>query len=101
MTDAGHRTITTVQRDDGSLTSEPTAIFQATQDSFLRQHTPTQEALDPNSQVKVTCPLRILNRVGGAAPQGCPVQAWAGILVCAGGNRAEGRAGCVCGSCGG
>ena len=25
----------------------------------------------------------------------------AGILVCAGGNRAEGPAGCVCGSCGG
>ena len=61
MSDAGHRTITTVQRNDGSLTSEPTAIFQATQDSFLRQHTPTQEALDPNSQHKVTCPLRILN----------------------------------------
>ena len=40
-------------------------------------------------------------RMGGAAPQGCPVQASAGVLVCAGGNRSEGRAGCVCGSCGG
>ena len=38
------------------------------------------------------------HRVGGAAPQGCPVQTSAGILVCAGGNRAEGQAGCVCGS---
>ena len=35
--------------------------------------------------------------MGGAAPQGCPVQASAGVLVCAGGNRSEGRAGCVCG----
>ena len=28
-------------------------------------------------------------------------KASAGVLVCAGGNRAEGRAGCICGSCGG
>ena len=32
--------------------------------------------------------------MGGAATQGCPVKASAGVLVCAGGNRLEGRAGC-------
>ena len=45
--------------------------------------------------------ILFLRDVGGAAPQGCPVQASAGIMVCAEGDRAEGRAGCVCGSCGG
>ena len=29
------------------------------------------------------------------------VEASAGVLICAGGNRSEGRAGCVCGWCGG
>ena len=41
MTDTGHRTITTVRQEDGSLTNDPGMVLQATQDTFLRQHTPT------------------------------------------------------------
>ena len=49
MTDTGHRTITTVRQEDGSLTNDPATVLQATQDSFLRQHTPTQDTLDPDT----------------------------------------------------
>ena len=49
MTDTGHRTITTVRQEDGSLTNNPATVLQATQDSFLRQHTPTQDTLDPDT----------------------------------------------------
>ena len=53
MTDTGHRTITTVRQEDGSLTNDPATVPQATQDSFLRQHTPTQDTLDPDTQAKI------------------------------------------------
>ena len=53
MTDTGHRTITTVRREDGSLTNHPATVLQATQDSFLQQHTPTQDTLDTDTQAKV------------------------------------------------
>ena len=53
MTDTGHRTITTVRQEDGSLTNDPATVLQATQDSFLRQHTPTQDTLDADTQAKI------------------------------------------------
>ena len=40
MTDTCHRTITTVRQEDGFLTNDPATVLQATQDSFLQQHTP-------------------------------------------------------------
>ena len=40
MTDTRHRTITTVRQEDGSLTNDPANVLQATEDSFLHQHTP-------------------------------------------------------------
>ena len=52
MTNTGHRTITTVRQEDGSLTNDPATVLQATQDSFLRQHTPTQDTLDADNQAK-------------------------------------------------
>ena len=53
MTDTGHCTITTVRQGDGSFTSDPATVLQATQDSFLHQHTPTQDTLDKDTQAKV------------------------------------------------
>ena len=53
MTDTGHRSITTVRQEDGSLTNDPAIVLQATQDSFLRQHTPTQDTLDADTQAKI------------------------------------------------
>ena len=41
MTHTGHRTITTVQQADGSLTNDLATVLQATLDSFLHQHIPT------------------------------------------------------------
>ena len=41
MTHTGHRTITTVRQADSSLTNDPATVLQATQESFLHQHTPT------------------------------------------------------------
>ena len=61
MTDTGHRTITTVRQEDGSLTNDPATVLQATQDSFLRQHTPTQDTLDPDTQAKIDRLPRVLN----------------------------------------
>ena len=49
MTDTSHRTITTVKQEDSSLTNDPATVLQATQDSFLQQHTPTQDTLDTAS----------------------------------------------------
>ena len=46
MTDTGHRTISTVRREDGSLNNNPAIVLLATQDSFLHQHTPTQDTLN-------------------------------------------------------
>ena len=53
MTDTGHRTITTVRQEDGSLTKDPATVLQATQHSFLQQHTPTQDTLDTDTQAKI------------------------------------------------
>ena len=53
MTDTSRRTITTVRQDDGSLTNGPATVLQATQDSFLHQHTPTQDTLGTDTQAKV------------------------------------------------
>ena len=53
MTDTGHRTITTVRQEDGSLRNDPATVLQATQDSFLRQHMPTQDTLDTDTQAKI------------------------------------------------
>ena len=53
MTDTGHCTITTVRQEDSSLTNDPATVLQATQDSFLQQHTPTQDTLDTDTQAKI------------------------------------------------
>ena len=53
MTDTGHRIITTVRQEDASLTNNPATVLQGTQDSFLHQHTPTQDTLDTDTQAKV------------------------------------------------
>ena len=61
MTDTGHRTITTVRQEDGSLTNDPATVLQATQDSFLQQHTPTQDTLDRDTQAKIDRLPRVFN----------------------------------------
>ena len=61
MTDTGHRTITTVRQEDGSLTNDPATVLQAGQDSFLRHHTPTQDTLDPDTQAKIDLLPRVFN----------------------------------------
>ena len=53
MIDTGHRTITTVRQEDGSLTNDPATVLQASQDNFLQQHTPTQATLDTDIQAKI------------------------------------------------
>ena len=53
MGDTGHRTITTVRLADGSLIYDPAAVLQATQNSFLHQHTPTQDTLDTDTKNKI------------------------------------------------
>ena len=61
MTDTGHRTITTVRQEDCFLTNDPATVLQATQDSFLRQHTPTQDTLDADTQAKIDRLPRVFN----------------------------------------
>ena len=61
MTDTGHRTITTVRQEDDFLTNDPATVHQATQDSFLRQHTPTQDTLDADTQAKINRLTRVFN----------------------------------------
>ena len=53
MTNTGHRTITMVRRADGFLTSNLATVPQATQDSFLHQHTPSQETLATDTKRKI------------------------------------------------
>ena len=53
MTNTGHRTITTVRQEDGSLTNDAATVPQASQDTFIRQHTPTQDTLDQDTQAKI------------------------------------------------
>ena len=55
MTHTGHRTITTVRQEDGFLTSNPATVLQATQASFLHQHTPGQDTLHTDTQNKIDC----------------------------------------------
>ena len=62
MTDTGHCTITTVRQKDGSLTNDPATVLQATQDSFLRQHTPTQDTLDADTQAKIDTLPQVFGR---------------------------------------
>ena len=61
MTNTGHRTITTVRQEDGSLINHPASVLQATQDSFLDRDTPTQDTLDTDSQAKVDRPPQVFN----------------------------------------
>ena len=61
MTDTGHRKITTFRQEDGSLTNDQATVLQATQDSFLWQHTPTEDTLDPDTQAKIDCLPRVFN----------------------------------------
>ena len=65
MTDTGHRTITTVRQEDGSLTKDPATVLQATQDSFLRQQTPTQDTLHTDTQAKADRLPQVLNHAQG------------------------------------
>ena len=65
MTDNGHRTITTVRQEDSSLTNDPATVLRATQDSFLQQHTPTQDTLDTDTQAKVDCLPHVFNDAQG------------------------------------
>ena len=53
MTHTGHRTITMFRQADGSLTSDQATVLQATQNSFLRQNTPTQDTLETDTQNKI------------------------------------------------
>ena len=62
MNDSGHRTITTIRQEDSSLTNDPAIVLGATQDSFLQQHTPTQDTLDTDIQAKVDHLPQIFNR---------------------------------------
>ena len=61
MTDTGHRTITTVRQEDGFLTNDPATVLQTTKDSFLRQHTPTKDTLDPDTRAKIDRLPRVFN----------------------------------------
>ena len=53
ITDTCHRTITTVRRADGSLTNDQAGVNHATQESFLHQHTPTQDTLHTDTKNKI------------------------------------------------
>ena len=61
MTDTGLRTITTVRQVDGFLNNDPATVLQATQDSLFRQHTPTQDTLDQDTQAKIDRLPRVIN----------------------------------------
>ena len=61
MTDIGHRTITTVGQENASLTNDPATVLQATQDSFLRQHAPTQNTPEADTQAKIDRLPRVFN----------------------------------------
>ena len=61
MTDTGHRTITTVRQEDCSLPNDRATVLQATQDRFLRQHTPTEDTLETDTQAKIDCLPQFFN----------------------------------------
>ena len=47
---------TYLRQKDGFPTKDPATVLQATQDSFLRQHTPTQDTLEPDTKAKIDPP---------------------------------------------
>ena len=53
ISNTSHRTITTVRRAEGSLTSVPATVLQGTGDSFLHQHTPTKDTMETDTQNKI------------------------------------------------
>ena len=61
MTHTGHRTITTVRQEDGSLTNDQAIVLQATQDSFLQRHTATKDTLDTDTQAKANRLPQVFN----------------------------------------
>ena len=65
MTDTGHCTITTVRQEDSPLTNNPVTMLQATQDSFLQQHTPTQDTLNTDNQAKIDRLPQVFNHAQG------------------------------------
>ena len=65
MTDTGHRNITRVRQEDSSRTNDRATVLQATQDSFLHQHTPAQDTLGTDTQAKVDCPPQVFNHAQG------------------------------------
>ena len=72
MPNTGHRTITTVRQADGSLTNHPATVLQATQDSLLHQHTPTQDTLDTDTQNKIDRPPQVFNHAQRTQLEKCP-----------------------------
>ena len=72
MTDTGHRTITTVRQENGSLTNDPATVLQATQDSFLKQHTPTKDTLDTDTQAKIDRLPQVFNHARWRQPEKRP-----------------------------
>ena len=44
-----------------SPTNDPATVLQATQDSFLGQHTPTKDTLDPDTEAKIDRLPRVFN----------------------------------------
>ena len=72
MTDTGHRTITTVRQEDGSLTNDPATVLQATQDRFPGQHTLTQDRFDTDTQNKVDRLPQVFNHVQRRQLEKCP-----------------------------
>ena len=62
MTDTGGRIITTVRQEEGSHTSDAATVLQATQDSFVRQHPPTQDTLDTDTQGKLNRLPEVFNQ---------------------------------------
>ena len=72
MTNTGHRTITTVRQEDGSLTNDPATLLRATQDSFLQQDTYTQDTLDTDTQAKIDRLPQVFNHAQRRQLEKCP-----------------------------
>ena len=53
MSDSSHRTITEVWQPDDLLTNGPAMVHRATMDSFLHQHTPSQDTLDTDKMERL------------------------------------------------
>ena len=72
MNHTGHRTITTVRQAEGSLTNDPATVLQATQHSFLHQHTPTQDTPDTDTQNKIQRLPQVFNHAQRRQLEKCP-----------------------------